>query len=343
MIFINMHEIHSQLLRNRGVMTRFLSVLTISACLIACQNPAALTQAHPKARALNTLFDYQLLDAQGQPWSVEQAAPQWADVDVLMVGELHGHQGIHRFQADLFASLLHQTRPWALAMEQFSRDHQVEVNRYLAAELGEEAFIKQAAAWPSYKSDYRALLALAQAGSAPVIAANAPRAIVRCIGKLGPKYLSRLTDTERGWVATQLTLEADEYKARFMANRHHGQAPTEWQFAAQTSWDDTMAESMANYLADHPGHGVMLTVGRFHINEGLGTVARLHARNPQLKIAVVYPYSADEAQPKPLSLNGGDKLQQWTLKVAPLPASRLKDEPLPAFSLGEPDCRSERH
>ncbi|WP_319782226.1 ChaN family lipoprotein [Oceanisphaera sp. IT1-181] len=314
----------------------------LSPSLELSRNLEASKKLEP-ASALTTLYDYQLSDTNKQPLTPAQAAAQLADFDVIMVGELHGHQGIHRFQADLFAHLLQQHRPWVLAMEQFSRDHQAELDRYLAGELGEDAFIKQAQAWPSYKSDYRALLTLAKNNRAKnvpatVIAANAPRSIVRCIGKFGPEYLKTLPASDRGWVAEQLTLSDDDYKARFMANRHHGQAPSEQQFAAQTSWDDTMAESIADYLAQQPSHGVMLTVGRFHIAEGLGTVARLQQRNPKLKIALIYPVTADEAAPEALSARSDAPPIMWTVKVAALPPTRLEGEPLPAFSLGEPDC-----
>lgn len=327
----------------RLLLCRFCLAL-LSLLLIGCQvgeplsssrlklspNLEASTKLEP-ATGLTTLYDYQLSNANKQPLTPAQAAAQLADFDVVMVGELHGHQGIHRFQADLFANLLKQPRLWALAMEQFSREHQTEVDSYLAGELGENAFTKQAQAWPSYKSDYRALLTLAKNAQAPVIAANAPKAIVRCIGKFGPEYLKALPAEQRGWVAKQLTLSEDDYKARFMANRHHGQAPSEQQFAAQTSWDDTMAESINDYVAAHPDHGVMLTVGRFHINEGLGTVARLQQRNPKLRIALIYPVTADEVEVAP-------QASSWILKVSALPPTRLEGEPLPAFSLGEPEC-----
>ncbi|MGO5000337.1 ChaN family lipoprotein [Oceanisphaera sp. W20_SRM_FM3] len=313
----------------RPLLCRFALAL-FSLLLMGCQ-VTSLSSSYVSTLSLNTLYDYQLSDAKQQPLTPIQAAVQLASFDVVMVGELHGHQGIHRFQADLFAALLQQPHPWALAMEQFSRDHQAEVNRYLAGELGEEQFIKQANAWPSYKSDYRALFMLAKEAKAPVIAANAPLNIVRCIGKFGPEYLQRLPAKERSWVAKQLTLDSDAYKARFMANRHHGQAPSEAQFAAQTSWDDTMAESINDYLARHPSQSVMLTLGRFHIKEGLGTVQRLQARNPALKIALIYPVTADEIETEP-------QAQSWMLKVAALPPARLTGEPLPTFSLGEPEC-----
>ncbi|GHA23800.1 ChaN family lipoprotein [Oceanisphaera arctica] len=276
-----------------------------------------------------TLFDYQLHSPTGQPLSLSRAARQLDSADVIMVGELHGHPGIHRFQAELLARLLSQPRPLALAMEQFSRDHQATLNAYLAGKLGEDAFIEQSNAWPGYRSDYRPLVELARQAQIPVLAANAPRHLVRCIARKGPTYLDQLPADQRAWVAEQLTLSDDAYKARFMANRHHGQAPTEFQFAAQTSWDDTMAESIDRYLQSHPRHRVLLTVGRFHIGDGLGTARRLQQRAPGLKVALIYPVTTDEATPAaPL----------WSLKVGALPAARLDQEPLPSFSLGEPDC-----
>ncbi|NHI00075.1 ChaN family lipoprotein [Oceanimonas sp. MB9] len=288
--------------------------------LAGCQ-----VQAEPPA----TLYDFTLYDADDERQPLERAARRLASADVIMVGELHGHAGVHHFQAELLAALLAQPRPLALAMEQFSRDKQAEVNAYLAGERGEDAFIKRADAWPHYRSDYRPLIELAKAAGIEVIAANAPRHIVRCVGSRGPDYLARLPAGERRWVADRLTLNDDAYKARFMASRFHGQPPTENQFAAQTSWDDTMAESITNYLERQPGHTVMLTVGRFHIADALGTAQRLALRNPGLKIVLIYPVLPGESTP-PAPL--------WRLEVQALPDARLPDEPLPAVVISEPDC-----
>ncbi len=281
------------------------------------------------ARPPATLLDYRLHGPTGQPLSLARAARQMDSADVIMVDELHGHPGIHRFQAELLARLLSQPRPLALAMEQFSRDHQATLNAYLAGKLGEDAFIEQSHAWPGYRSDYRPLVELARQAHIPVLAANAPRHLVRCIARKGPAYLDQLPAEQRAWVAERLTLSDDAYKRRFMATRHHGQAPTEFQFAAQTSWDDTMAESIDRYLQSHPGHRVLLTVGRFHIGDGLGTARRLQQRTPGLKVVLIYPVTVNEATPAP---------PLWSLKVAALPATRLDKEPLPPFRLGKPDC-----
>ena len=60
-------------------------------------------------------------------------------------------------------------------------------------------------------------------------------------------------------------------------------------FAAQVARDDTMAESIANFLQTRPGYKVMHVTGSFHAEEGLGTIERLRLRVPNLKIGLVLP------------------------------------------------------
>lgn len=75
-----------------------------------------------------------------------------------------------------------------------------------------------------------------------------------------------------------------------MASLHHGDADSNARrFAAQTSWDDTMAESMVDYLRSHPGQRIMHIAGNFHVEGGLGLASRIASRNPDLKVALVVP------------------------------------------------------
>ena len=49
-----------------------------------------------------------------------------------------------------------------------------------------------------------------------------------------------------------------------------------------------MAESMVDYLEQHPGRRIMHIAGNFHV-EGLGIASRIASRNPALKVALVVP------------------------------------------------------
>lgn len=241
-------------------------------------------------QAPNTFYDYQLFSATGQFIDVEKLPASITDADVILVGEWHTHTGVHRFQTDLLEQLIDDNHDVALSMEQFSRDKQNVVDEYLAGTIGEQVLMKNGNAWPNYESDYRPLIELAKSRDIDVIAANAPKPIVRCIGRQGVDYLNKLTDKERRFLASEIDTAASPYKEKFMASMHHGKPEqTEKQFAAQVTWDETMAESIVNYLAQNPSNQVMHIAGKFHIEQGLGTKASILKRNPNLKVVVVTP------------------------------------------------------
>ena len=241
-------------------------------------------------QAPNTFYDYQLFSASGQFIDVEKLPASITDADVILVGEWHTHTGVHRFQTDLLEQLIDDNHDVALSMEQFSRDKQNVVDEYLAGTIGEQVLMKNGNAWPNYESDYRPLIELAKSRDIDVIAANAPKPIVRCIGRQGVDYLNKLTDKERRFLASEIDTAASPYKEKFMASMHHGKPEqTEKQFAAQVTWDETMAESIVNYLAQNPSSQVMHIAGKFHTEQGLGTKASILKRNPNLKVVVVTP------------------------------------------------------
>ena len=65
-------------------------------------------------------------------------------------------------------------------------------------------------------------------------------------------------------------------------------------FSSQVLRDDTMAESIALHLQDHPGRKVLHLDGNFHSASHLGTVERLKLRMPDLKIAVINPIAVED-------------------------------------------------
>ncbi|MBY7896290.1 ChaN family lipoprotein [Vibrio fluvialis] len=261
---------------------RFALPLLLSASLMGC---AATPQ-------VTTYYDYQLASPKGNSLTLSQFTQNIRDADVILVGEWHTHAGIHRFQTELLQELSKSERPVALSMEQFSRPDQALVDAYLRGEIGEQYLIQQTSAWLNYESDYRPLIELAKQQKIAVIAANAPKSVVRCIGRYGAAYLDQLTPDERLQVAAQINTQDSVYKQQFMASMHHGTPQqTENQFAAQITWDETMAESIVNYLTKHPGARVMHIAGLFHTQNGLGTAASILRRNPSLNIVVVTPVS----------------------------------------------------
>ncbi|KGY12888.1 hypothetical protein NM22_09250 [Vibrio tubiashii] len=259
-----------------------LSVIALSAC--------SATSNTLQQQSITSYYDYQLYSPERQAISPFSLPNEIKQADVILVGEWHTHAGIHRFQTELLKQRLNDTKEITLSMEQFSRDKQSTVDAYLAGEIGEQVLISQSNAWPNYESDYRPLVELAKANQLDIIAANAPKPFVRCIGRQGLSYLDKLNADQRQQLATNIDTTTRPYKEKFMASMHHGKPEqTERQYAAQITWDETMAESIVNYLERHPNKQIIHVAGKFHTEQGLGTKASLLKRNPNLNVVVITP------------------------------------------------------
>ncbi|NAW54040.1 hypothetical protein CAG67_08900 [Vibrio sp. V41_P2S12T139] len=269
---------------------RFSTLSLLFAGLLTGCSSYTHTNSHATSAEVTSFYDYQLYTPSGEHIALSKLPIELQQADVILIGEWHTHAGIHRFQTDMLKQLTSYDRSLALSMEQFTRDKQPVVDAYLRGEIGEQYLMKQANAWPNYESDYRPLVEFAKQKNLPVIAANAPKSIVRCIGRQGLDYINKLDDEQRMFIAQAINTGSSPYKEKFMASMHHGKPEqTEKQFAAQVTWDETMAESIVSYLDDNPGAQIVHVAGKFHTEQGLGTAASILSRNPSLKVVVISP------------------------------------------------------
>ncbi|WP_420788442.1 ChaN family lipoprotein [Vibrio alginolyticus] len=269
---------------------RFSTLSLLFAGLLTGCSSYTQTNSHATSAEVTSFYDYQLYTPSGEHIALSKLPIELQQADVILIGEWHTHAGVHRFQTDMLKQLTSYDRSLALSMEQFTRDKQPVVDAYLRGEIGEQYLMKQANAWPNYESDYRPLVEFAKQKNLPVIAANAPKSIVRCIGRQGLDYINKLDDDQRMFIAQAINTGSSPYKEKFMASMHHGKPEqTEKQFAAQVTWDETMAESIVSYLDDNPGAQIVHVAGKFHTEQGLGTAASTLSRNPSLKVVVISP------------------------------------------------------
>lgn len=274
------------------------------------------------------------------------AAELLAGYDVIFLGEVHRHAGVHHAQMALFREIHTLAPNLALSMEQFERDQQPVLDEYIAGKIGENTMASRISVWNNYGTSYRPLVEYAKTHKLPVIAANAPGMAIRCISMEGPSFLARMKPDQRAWVAAELNLQDGPYRDKFMGfatnDAGHGgsadgkpgekRTPSDQAvraFAAQVARDDTMAESIALHLQKNPGRKVVHLTGHFHSDAFLGTVERLKARMPDLKLAVVSPVeTGDEQNPKitPAARKNGTLL----LVVRPLPDPYVSNEEMRA-------------
>lgn len=175
--------------------------------LAGCGHMSSQATAQLTPAPLNHFYDYQLVRSMDQkPITISQLIEELTSSNVIFVGEMHSHSASHYLQIQVL-TMLYQNKPQlVLSMEQFERDKQSVVDAYLDKKIGEQTLIAQANAWPNYASDYRPLVEFAKAHQIPVIAANAPKALVRCIAQKGPEVADVLPEQQRAYlVVTNFT------------------------------------------------------------------------------------------------------------------------------------------
>lgn len=280
----------------------------------------------PSLEPPDTQYDARIVEAAtGEPLEVTALARHLSEVDVVVLGEYHGHHGSHLLQSRLQAALYRQRPEQVLTMEQFEVDHQEELNRYLAAQIGETELIEDADAWDNYRASYRPLVEFARTHDIPVLAANAPAGIVRCVGRQGPAYLDTLTVERRSQLPRDPFADTPAYQEKFVAaiSGSHGGDPTmderlQKTYQAQLLRDNTMAMRILDAVQAYPGHQVLHVTGTFHSEERLGTVAMLERRAPDLSVAVISPVFWPEGESRP-AIAEHRQLGDFLYFIQPLP------------------------
>ena len=216
-----------------------------------------------------------------------------ADRDVVFLGEEHDNTAGHQMQLQIVRAL-HKKRPdLVVSMEMFERDVQGILGDYLRGSIDEDAFLKHSRPWGNYKKHYRAVVEYAKANGLDVIAVK-----------------------DQSW-----ELFKDAMK------EHPGEITEKGltrMYEAQCMKDDTMAESIADYLQGRP-HRQPLVVhlcGKFHSDYGLGTVVRLLRRRPLTTVGVVTMVAADDVKKQELAEHAAKGHFVLVVKAEPKPEKK---------------------
>ncbi|MBK9127228.1 MAG: ChaN family lipoprotein [Phycisphaerales bacterium] len=138
--------------------------------------------------------------------------------DVVFFGEEHNDSVCNQYQAQLLCGLLHDIRPTALAMEFFEADTQTALDAYLVNATPELEFREQTRQGRAYVRTHRPLIEIARTARVPVIAANAPRQLVRgyrLSGESFEDYVAGLPPADRRWLPERSEYLTGPYEERF--------------------------------------------------------------------------------------------------------------------------------
>ncbi|HYE63079.1 MAG TPA: ChaN family lipoprotein [Phycisphaerales bacterium] len=289
-------------------------LLVVSTLLAACASskPARRPLSQP-AHPITDPRSLPIFNAStGDPASWSDLVTACRDADFILLGENHGHPIGLPFAAALWTDTLADSPKAALAFEFFERDEQPRVDEYLLGLVDEPTFRKRTQRTASnYPPEHRAMLEATKDAGRPVIAANAPRPLVRLARLQGLDRLRSLPPSLAPLVRIPDSLPDGRYRDDFiklMTGQPLGPdaatdpatdpateptppdaealARAESMFLSQSVWDWTMADSVARAL-DEGHRPVALVVGRFHVDHHGGLVQALAHLKPDAKIVII--------------------------------------------------------
>lgn len=238
-------------------------------------------------------------------WHDLSQAVAWADV--VVIGEQHDDPVAHQVQQAIVAESMARFPRTAVALEMLERPEQAQVDAYLRGELTVDEFVdatgsRNWAGKDSWMTFYQPVLDSARDTQSRVVAANAPRPLVRRARTEGYESLLILPLEERAQVDLPQHPGSAEYRRRFdevMRGNSGDDAPSQealdrtWR--SQRVWDATMARSVMrsrDTAIQQPGGAqaarkVILLVGQFHSDFDGGVVSEMSAYDPLAKILVI--------------------------------------------------------
>lgn len=202
---------------------------------------------------------------------------------LIYVGEIHDNPASHRLQLDILKDL--QTRhpgQMALGMEMFNADQQEALDRWVAGELSEKAFLRESRWYQNWGGDfelYRELLEFCRDQRIPVIGLNATKAFGRqvsmtALDQLDAEIKEKLPEMDMNDPYQRLMIEG------IFGAHGAGASLLESFQRRQTLWDETMAASVADYMQANEERRMVVIAGGWHVNYGFGVPRRVHRRLP---------------------------------------------------------------
>jgi uncharacterized iron-regulated protein len=291
--------------------TFFAVALTLSSVTPAraAEDPRHLPVGDPARRdreaplALDALTD----TARGDFLAPADLPARLAGVRLLLVGESHTSAEAHRVERRVLEELARSGRPLLVGLEMYPATEQRFLDDWVAGRLSEEAFLS-ASRWYEHWSYpfgyYRDIFLFAREKSIPLVAVNAPRAVVSAVRQKG---IAGLSAEEAAQIPIPTDADSLEHMRLFRASLgdegfHSGMSEEDWKrlFAAQCTWDAAMAGHAIRAL-EKSGDGkaiLVLLAGAGHVEYGLG-IARQAAGFPG-RIATLLPVPVADEKGRPV-------------------------------------------
>ncbi len=257
---------------------RFIFCLVLMLSLFSCASltprpasdePAPLDAPFPPG----TIIDTQ----RNKAVSFEDMMKDLETVRIVYVGESHTNMAHHEIQLQVLRALHDRLPDICVGMEMFARPYQDILERWSAAEISEDVFLRKTHWYANWRYDfslYRPLLHYIRENHISLYALNIEFHIPSRIAAGGE---DNLLPYQKQQLPDRMNLSDDDHRNYVRGvYEHHGEHVTgqyrfEDFYAAQVVWDEVMAESITRFIGDR----VMLVfTGKGHITDYFGIPRR---------------------------------------------------------------------
>jgi uncharacterized iron-regulated protein len=197
---------------------------------------------------------------------------------VFFIGEIHDNFAHHYNQLNFIKELHKKYKYIAIGMEMFQKPFQSVLNDYIDGKISEIEMLEKTEYFDRWRFDfklYKPILDYAKKNRIKIIALNVPKEITK---KISSEGLDNVTD--KTYLASHLDFSNKEYEnfLRKIFNRHKMSKKFEYFYQAQVAWDETMAESAANFIKNNHDYALIVIAGNGHLRYGYGIPDRFKRR-----------------------------------------------------------------
>jgi uncharacterized iron-regulated protein len=215
----------------------------------------------------------------GEPVSLQDLLKDLADSRIIYVGEKHTNTEHHRIQLQIIEAVFKNNPNLVVGMEMFDHTYQDVLDLWSKGELTQKDFLRKSHWYANWRYDYslyRDILDFIKEHNIRLVGLNIPNHIPPKIREGG---IENLSDEDKDHlpreVDTSNSAHRDYLKKIFEGHKHHFKREVEFEdfYAAQSVWEDAMAEMIAKSLND----GVMVVLaGNGHIQFKYGIPDRAY-------------------------------------------------------------------
>ena len=210
---------------------------------------------------------------------------------VIYLGEQHVQFSDHAFQLSVIKAI-HQKYPQiAVGMEMFQRSKQPIIDQFINGEISEKEFLKKSGyfvAWRYNYHLYRPILLYCRKHKIPVIALNIDNSIIK---KVSSKGISALSPEEKKLLPEDMNFTDFKYTVflREIFSQHKSIDKKRFYnfIQSQIIWDETMAQTISNYIKNNPDRKIIILAGSGHIRFRYGIPSRVARRTGKKGLTVV--------------------------------------------------------